>query len=251
MRRNIAVLLLSLSILAQGAPTLAEDLHVFCAASLTAPIKAAAAAFEAAAPGTAVVLNLAAQGALLRQMEQGAPADVLITADAVTMDQAIARGLVVPHSSRVVAGNALRLFARADGPQCPSSLAGLSAPAFARLGLGSPETTAIGAFVKKRLAAEGLWGTLQSRLALGESIKQITQYLARGEVDAAFLFDTEGPALGASAVPCLRLDAPGDFVYPAARTASPAAPGPADAFLAFLSGSAGQAVLASHGLTPP
>lgn len=227
------------------------DLRVSCAASLTRPMRAVCDAFAKAHPGVDVVLNLGSQGALLHQIEMGAPADVLLTADAMTMDQAAQKKLIVEKTRRVVAENALYLFVRTDGPACPKDLSGLADPAFVHVGLGEPRTTAIGAFVEKKLEAEGLWKKLEPKMALGETIKQITQYLARGETEAGFLFATEAPALGDAARACLRVDKPGDFVYPAARLSGAADPALADAFLAFLSGPEGRAILKKQGLVLP
>ena len=100
----VALFLLCSSVVAA-----AGDITVSAAASLGNAFKEAAQAFEAQHPGSKVLLNTAASGALLQQMAKGAPVDVFASADQETMDQAQAQGLVVAASRRDFARNTLLL----------------------------------------------------------------------------------------------------------------------------------------------
>ncbi|MBE0617023.1 MAG: molybdate ABC transporter substrate-binding protein, partial [Proteobacteria bacterium] len=98
----LALLVATVSGVAFGAQS---ELLVSAAASLTNAFGAMAPAFEAAHPGAAVTLNFAASGALLRQVDQGAPVDVFASADQETMDRAAGKGLLAPDSRKDFARN--------------------------------------------------------------------------------------------------------------------------------------------------
>src|SRR3954471_12686791 len=106
----------------------AADLTVSAAASLTDAFKEVGSAFEAAHPQTKVRLNFGASGALLQQIAQGAPVDVLATADHETMDEAARRRLVLAETRADFAANALVVVVPRDSSRLPASLADLAAP---------------------------------------------------------------------------------------------------------------------------
>jgi len=93
-------------------PAMAKDLLVSAAASLTNAFTEMKEPFEKAHPGTSLVLNFASSGALLKQMEQGAPVDVFASADQATMDKA--EKLMDPATRADFAGNSLVLIVPAD-----------------------------------------------------------------------------------------------------------------------------------------
>ncbi|NUN62775.1 MAG: molybdate ABC transporter substrate-binding protein, partial [Burkholderiaceae bacterium] len=114
---------------------LAGDITVSAAASLTNAFKDIAKGFEAARPGSKVLLNFGASGALLQQMAKGAPVDVFASADQETMDAAQQQGLVRAADRQDFVRNALVVIAPVDAKAPPAALKDLAAPGVARVAL--------------------------------------------------------------------------------------------------------------------
>lgn len=234
------------------APALAQaaDLTVSAAASLTDAFTVIKKAFEQANPGTTVVTNFAASGPLLRQIESGAPVDVFASADEKTMDQAAAKGLIVPATRRDFVRNALVLIQPADGKVALKSLADLTLPGVKRIALGNPETVPAGRYTKEALTNAKLWEALQPKLVPGESVRQTLDYIARGEVDAGFVFATDAKIAGAKVKLVAEAPTTTPVSYPIAVIAASKNP-KAKAFVDFVLSPAGQKILQEYGFKKP
>lgn len=243
-----ALVALLLATLAQVAP--AVELTVSAAASLTQAFRELGPRFEAIHPGTRVVLNFGASGALLQQIAKGAPVDVFASADQDTMDQAQAQGLLGPR--RVdFARNRLVLIVPADGRPLPASLDALRSPSVARIAVGLPASVPVGRYTQSVLEAAGLWSAVAAKRVGAQHVRQALDYVARGEVDAGFVYATDAALMPdkvrvAFAVPTAR-----PILYPVASLAGAAQPAAAAAFVDFLRGEEAQAVLARHGFGRP
>jgi molybdate transport system substrate-binding protein len=244
-RWALAALLLGASAWAQ-----AQTLTVSAAASLGDAMKAIAPLFEAHRPGVTLRFNLAASGVLLQQLAAGAPVDAFASADEETMDRAVAQKLVDPATRRVLATNTLLLVAPAG-----SRLAGLDAlagPGVRRIALGKPASVPAGRYAQQALEARGQWAALQPKLVPADNVRQVLDYVARGEVDAGFVYATDAATATASKV---RVVAPvaghAAIRYPVAVAADSRHAAAARAFVQFLASPAAQAVLRQQGFGAP
>jgi molybdate transport system substrate-binding protein len=237
---------LSVSIVAGAAAT---ELTVSAASSLTNALREIAPLYEAARPGAKVRLNFAASGALLQQINQGAPVDLFASADQETMDQAAKGGRVAQRRDFV--SNALVVVVPKASPRVPGTLADLAQPAFARIAIGLPASAPVGRYAKAALEAAELWTTLEPKLITAYNVRQALDYVARGEVDAAFVYATDAALLPDKVRVALTVATPRPIRYPIAVLAE--APHPADAedFVEFLFTSPAQAVLAKYGFGRP
>lgn len=255
--------------------THAASLTVSAASSLTNALREVAPLFEAAQPGTKVNLNFGASGALLAQATRGAPVDVFLSADAETMEQAVARGLVraaqrrdllantlvviVPAAAAGVPGTASaagRSRTSATGgtsppPRLPRRLEDLAGPGYARIAIGLPASVPVGRYTQAALEAARLWESLQPRMIGAQNVRQALDYVARGEVDAGFVYATDAALLPdkvrvAFAVPTAR-----PILYPVAPLAKAPNPALATRFVEFLFTPLAQAVFARHGFARP
>ncbi len=229
----------------------AGEVTVSAAASLTNALRELAPLFEAAHPGARVRLNFGASGALLVQLAKGAPVDVFVSADPETMDQAQAQGLVRPAQRRDLASNTLVVIVPAAGGKSPAALADLAQPAYARIAIGVPASVPAGRYAQAALEAARLWGAIEPKAIGAHNVRQALDYVARGEVDAGFVYATDAALMPdkvrvAFAVPTARR-----ILYPVAPLA--AAPNAAEGarFVDFLFTPAAQAVLAKHGFARP
>ena len=207
--------------------------------------------FEAAHPGTKVLLNFGASGALLAQIAKGAPVDVFASADQETMDQAVAQRRVDAPDRRDFVSNRLVLVVPASSARAPAALADLADTAFGRVAIGQPASVPAGRYARAALEKAGLWTSVAPRTIAAQSVRQALDYVARGEVDAAFVYATDAAIAPdrvriAFAVPT---DVP--IRYPIAALAKARNRAEAARFVDFVASDVARAVLAKHGFGTP
>lgn len=227
------------------------SITVSAAGSLVDVAKLLAARFEATHPGTTVRLNLGASGQLLQQIMQGAPVDVLATADAETMDRGIAEGVIEPSTRRAFARNEVVLVVPAAASVPVHRLADLARPAVARIAIGKPATVAAGRVAWRWLEQAGLAAAVQPRLVPSDTVRQALDYVARGEVDAAFVFRTDAGMQPGRVHLVPGAVAPDAVLYPAAVVSGSRQRAAARAFVDFLLSAEAQDLLARHGFARP
>src|SRR5690606_36188682 len=135
-----------------------------------------------------------ASGILLQQLRQGAPVDVFASADQVTMDQAHEQDLIDSATRRDFVRNTLVVIVprmAADTAVSASDLMALTQDGFQRIGLGKPDTVPAGRYSQQALQAANLWSTLAARFIYADSVRQVLDYVRRGEVDAGFVYGSD------------------------------------------------------------
>ncbi|MBI4804247.1 MAG: molybdate ABC transporter substrate-binding protein [Desulfovibrio sp.] len=244
-------MLLFTMVLGSSAEIWAQSVTVSGAASLTAAFTGIKQAFEKANPGFTVHTNFAASGALLAQIEAGAPVDVFASADQETMDRAQAKDLIVKESRKDFVANSLVLARPKTGGGKVTSLQDLSKPEVARIGMGQPETVPVGRYTREALMAAGLWDSLQQKLIFGNNVKQVLDYLTRAEVDAGFVFATDAMIAKDSVEMVAAIPTKSPVLYPLAIVQTSKDKQAAEAFVQFVLSSEGQAILAKYGFQKP
>ena len=252
-RRNpFALALLSLTLVVGMAhAACAQELIVSAAASLTDAFSDIEPAFENAHPGLDVIMNFASSGALYRQIEQGAPADVYASANPKWMNKAVESGYVDLSGVQVFARNSLVLAVPAENPAKVGSLADLSGDTVKSIGIGTPETVPAGQYAKGALEANGLYNTLKPKMIFGESVRQVLDYLKRGEIDCGFVYGTDAVKGGdqISIIEEIPLEKP--VTYPVAVLKEAADPDMAEAFVQFVCSEEGMKLLEGRGFKRP
>lgn len=229
----------------------AAELLVSAAASLTNAFTDIEAAYEKAHPGTDVVMNFAASGALYRQIEQGAPVDVYASANQKWMNSAVDNGFAVKESRVDFARNALVLAVPAANPAGVSSVKDLLGDKVTKVAIGTPKTVPAGQYAKGALEKMGLWEKLEPKYIYGESVRQVLDYLMRGEVDAGFVYGTDAVQGGKDVKTMTEVELEKPVTYPIATMKKAPNPEGAKEFLAFVLGSEGQKILSSYGFKRP
>jgi molybdate transport system substrate-binding protein len=228
----------------------AEEITVSAAVSLRGAFTDIGKTFEAANPGAKVVFNFGASGALLQQMAQGAPVDVFASADQKTMDQAAEKNLVTAGTRKNFAGNSLVLVVPAQSKAAVKGIRDLEKKDIARIAVGNPETVPAGRYTKAALTAAGKWDALSPRFILAENVRQVLDYVARGEVDAGFVYKTDAAlAKDKARVAADILGEP--VLYPVAVCAGAANKALAEKFAAFLLEKGARDILAGYGFVLP
>jgi molybdate transport system substrate-binding protein len=229
----------------------AADLTVSAAASLTNAFRELGPTFEAQNPGVKVQFNFAASGSLLQQIAKGAPVDVFASADQETMNLAQAQGLVKAAERRNFVSNTLVVIVPAQSSRVPHALADLTQPAYHRIAIGLPASVPVGRYSKGVLEKAGLWPAIEPKMIGAQSVRQALDYVARGEVDAGFVYSTDAGIMKNKVKMAFRVTTERPILYPIAPIA--ASPNHADAekFIAFVNSPQAQAVLAKYGFAKP
>jgi molybdate transport system substrate-binding protein len=225
-------------------------LTVFAAASLKNSLDAVDAAY-AKATGRAVTASYAASSTLARQIEQGAPADVFVSADSDWMDDAEKHGAIAPGTRADLLSNHLALIAPAG-----SRVALRIAPGFplartlgsGRLAMAGPEVPA-GRYGRQALTALGVWPEVEPKVVYGDSVRAALAFVDRGEAPLGVVYDTDAEIdPGVRIVALFPDDTHPRIVYPAALTRQASGPGAAD-YLRFLEGPQAAAIFRRFGFT--
>jgi molybdate transport system substrate-binding protein len=230
-----------------------KRLTVFAAASLQESLDAAAKLWTGRS-GQPVVVSYAGSSALARQIEQGAPADVFVSADREWMDHLQDRGLIDPATRTLLARNRLVLVAPSSSSAVVSLRAGELRAALGtdgRLALAETAGVPAGRYARQALQSLGLWTEVQDRLAESDNVRAALAYVARGEAPLGIVYATDArvePKVRVLVrIPSQHHEA---IVYPMARVASAEA-AHADGFLRFLAGPQARAVFARAGFEAP
>jgi molybdate transport system substrate-binding protein len=242
----LLVLLLFPSASAQGA-----ELTVSAAISLREGFQRIAREFEAAHPGYRLALNFASSGHLQRQIERGAPVDVFASAANRQMDALAKAKQLHPGSRKVFATNRLVLI-RPKKSGFVKSFATLGRDFRGRLVIGNPAHVPAGSYAKQLLESLGYWKSLQPKLVLSDHVRQVLDYVSRGEVDAGIVYRTD--ALNGKKRVHVVEEAPSGshkpIEYPIAIVAGTRHLDGAKAFLRFVIGERGQQILVRFGFGP-
>jgi molybdate transport system substrate-binding protein len=229
----------------------AQQITVSTAASLTDAFKELGPKFEASQPGSTVRFNFAASGVLLQQISQGAPVDVFASADQDTMDRAAAQKLITPESRKNFASNQLVLVEPAqDGPGL-TSLQDLARAGVRKIAIGKPATVPAGRYTQQTLTSAKLWTLLEPKLVQADSVRQVLDYVARGEVEAGFVYRTDAILFGNKVKIVLTPPGHTPVSYPIAVVSDSPQKAVAQKFVNFLSTDAAQQVLAKYGFGKP
>jgi len=168
-----------------------EELIVSAAASLSNAFVNIGNKFEDVNAGVKVIFNFAASGALLQQIDKGAPVDVFASADQKTMDQAQEKKLILADTRKNFVSNGLVLIVPKGAKLPIKDLKDLTLKEVSKISLGNPDSVPAGRYTQEALQNEGLWEPLSPKFINGESVRQVLDYVSRGEVDAGFVFSTD------------------------------------------------------------
>ncbi|NSX06153.1 molybdate ABC transporter substrate-binding protein [Cupriavidus gilardii] len=231
-------------------PAAAAELVISAAASLTNAFRAVATAYEQANPGTKLVLNFGASDVLMQQIVQGAPADVFASADQQAMDKAQAEHMIVPASRRDFAANALVMVEPVDSALKLASPRDLLRDDVRRVAFGNPASVPVGRYTRDALEDARLWQAVSAKGVPAQNVRQALDYVARGEVDAGFVFATDAAVMPSRVRVVAQVPTRTAITYPIAVTARSRHSAEAGRFVDFVLSAQGQALLARHGFRP-
>lgn len=229
-----------------------NELVVFAAASMKNALDEAAAGWAKETGKPAPKISYAASSVLAKQLEQGAPADLFLSADLEWMRYVEERGLVRPDTVSTLLVNRIVLIAPADSPLRLALQPGVdlaSALGDSRLAMGQVDSVPAGKYGKAALEKLGVWETVKDKLAQAENVRAALLLVSRGEAPLGIVYKTD-----AAADPKVRIVAtfPEEthppIVYPVALTKEARLPA-ASAFLTYLQGLEARRAFEKQGFT--
>ncbi|MUT68707.1 molybdate ABC transporter substrate-binding protein [Paenibacillus sp. NEAU-GSW1] len=139
-----------------------------------------------------LLFNYGASGALQQQIEQGAPADLFLSAAAKNMNALVEQELIVPDSAADLLKNELVIIVPKDAGRKLASISDVMQ--VKKLAIGIPETVPAGSYAKEALEYAGLWNELEERTVQAKDVRQVLQYVETGNADAGFVYKTDAMA---------------------------------------------------------
>lgn len=253
-RSWLALLTAAVLTLAAGtAPAAAQsrDVLVFAAASLKNALDEIAAQWQRES-GKKAAISYAASNTLIKQIEQGAPADIFISADLDWMDYGQQKNLIKPDTRSNLLGNRLVLVAPKDSNISANIQPGFDLAALlkgGRLAMGNVDAVPAGKYGKAALEKLGAWDGIKDKIAQAESVRAALLLVARGEAPLGIVYQTD-----AASDPTVKIvgtfpeNTHPPIIYPIALTKESTSPD-ASAFLNFIRSPAARPIFERQGFT--
>jgi molybdate transport system substrate-binding protein len=243
---SVACILLSSSGFAQAET---QGITVSAAISLKNAFEELGRAYETEGGKNRVFFNFGASGNLAGQIEGGAPADVFASASEKYMDDLDNKGLLLQGTRSDFAANGVVLIVPAGSKKIPLSFEGLEKKPVRQIAVGNPESVPAGRYAVEVLTYYALLPVIKDKLVYGENVRQVLDYVARGEVDAGIVYSTDAAIrskeVKIAAVAPEKSHRP--VVYPIAVIRGTKNEAAARAFVSFVLSPEGKRVLKKYG----
>ena len=224
-------------------------LTISAAISLTDALEEIKAIYEANHP-VELSFNLGSSGKLAQQIQQGAPADVFISANQDWMDTLEAEEEIISDTRDDITGNQLVLITGKDATIDYSSFHDIDTADIDQLAIGNPESVPAGKYTEQTLKNLDLWDTMESKFVLAKDVRQVLTYVETGNADIGFVYESD--ALSSDKIKILAAAETGmhdPIIYPGAVIADSPHVKEAKAFMEFMATDTAQHILAKHGFT--
>ncbi|MDY8094396.1 molybdate ABC transporter substrate-binding protein [Paenibacillus polymyxa] len=167
------------------------ELTISAAASLTDALKEIQHSYESTHTGTKLNFNFGGSGALEKQIEQGAPSDLFLSASKKNLKSLVDQQLIESNKQKTWLTNELVAVIPADGTMDIASVTDLTKREVKKVAIGIPESVPAGNYAQEALTKAKLWDTLQSKLVQAKDVRQVLQYVETGNADVGFVYKTD------------------------------------------------------------
>jgi molybdate transport system substrate-binding protein len=228
-----------------------SKLLVSAAASLKDVMQEVNTLYQQSQPGVNISYNFGASGALQQQIEQGAPADIFISAGKRQMDALEQKGLLVPGTRSNLANNRLVLVVPKNSTSI-TSFNTLADPKVKRISIGEPRSVPAGQYAQQVLQKLKLWDKLKPKLVFANNVRQVLATVESGNADAGLVYATDAKISKQVKVAVTADDKyHSPIVYPMAVLKRSKNVDSAKEFVQFLSSEQAKAVLGKYGFVVP
>ncbi|AWB46848.1 molybdate ABC transporter substrate-binding protein [Paenibacillus sp. CAA11] len=167
------------------------ELTISAAASLKDSMEQLSETYEKSHTDVHLVFNYGASGSLQKQIEQGAPADIFISAGNKQMQALVDQGLIEAKDSSVLLRNELVLIVPKSSSQTPATLDDLKGESTKLIAMGDPDAVPAGNYTKESLESNKLWDTLKPKMVFAKDVRQVLTYVETGNADAGFVYKSD------------------------------------------------------------
>ncbi len=223
------------------------EIMVSAAASMKDSLTEIQKAYAQKKPEVKLTINFGGSGTLQQQIEQGAPADLFISAGKAQMDALEQKNLLFKDSRIDLLGNDLVLVTGKDNSKV-TSLEDLTKPIVGQISIGTPESVPVGKYAQEALTNLKLWDALKPKFVLAKDVTQVLNYVETGNVDAGLVYQSD--AQGSTKVKVVTIvpaSSHKPIVYPAAVISATKNKQVAEDFLKYLQSSDAQKVFVNYG----
>jgi molybdate transport system substrate-binding protein len=245
--RGVALLVLA-ALICACCSSAQTTLTISAAASLKDAIGETEAAYKQSNANVELINNFGSSGTLAAQIDQGAPADVFLSAAPKPMDDLESKGLIVAGTRRNLLRNTLVLIAPFDSKL--RDFQGLADSSIRVIALGDPASVPAGQYGRQTLAALHLLDKLNAKFVLARDVRQVLTYVETGNADAGLVYATDALASTKVRVVAAAPDSAHDpIVYPAAVVKGSRSEEAARRFVEYLGSQAARSIFVKHGFT--
>ncbi len=241
-----------LSLAAQAQKTDTTTVTIFAAASLKTALDSAAAAYEKST-GNKAVISYAGSSALAKQIEQGAPADIFISADLDWMDYVAKAKLIDDATRSNLLGNTLVLVAPASSTatlKIAKDFGLAAALGDGKLAMANVKSVPAGKYGSAALKKLGVWDAVEPKVAQADNVRAALALVATGEAPFGVVYQTDATAEPkVKVVDTFPEDSHAPIIYPIAVIAASKSADAAKAFIAYLKSADAQAIFTKQGFT--
>ena len=201
-RRKLLVLIataLATLLLAIGLPTVTSspvsaqsnnNLLISAAASLKEALEELKPLYQQSKPNVNINYNFGSSGALQQQIEQGAPADIFISAAKKQVDALEQKGLLVPGTRNIIAKNRLVLVVPKNAVGV-TSFYSLKDAKVKKIAIGEPRSVPAGQYAQQVLEKLKIWSEIKSKLVFANNVRQVLASVESGNADAGLVYITD------------------------------------------------------------
>ncbi|NMA69048.1 MAG: molybdate ABC transporter substrate-binding protein [Desulfitobacterium sp.] len=230
-----------------GTTSNSGELIVSAAASLKESMDDIKEKYSEINPGIKLTFNFGGSGTLQQQIEQGAPADLFISAGKPQMDALIEKDLMVKDSVTSLLVNELVLVVGKDNTEI-QTIDDLTSVNVVQIGIGTPESVPAGRYAQEALTYLELWEELQPKYVMAKDVNQVLNYVETGNTEAGIVYKSDAQNSDkAKIVTTFPAESHAPIIYPAGIVAATQNQQAAEEFLEFLQGSEAQEIFAQYG----
>ncbi len=223
------------------------ELIISAAASLKDSMSDIEAKYAEVNPDAKLTFNFGGSGTLQQQIEQGAPADLFISAGKSQMDALVEKDLMVKESVSFLLANDLVLAVGTENSEI-QNIEDLTKETVLQIGIGTPESVPAGKYAKEALNSLGFWDTLQPKFVMAKDVSQVLNYVETGNTEAGIVYKSDAlRSEKAKIVATFPADSHAPIIYPAGIVSATKNQEATEEFLEFLHGPEAQEIFAQYG----
>jgi molybdate transport system substrate-binding protein len=191
MKKWISLLLILLLVGCSNPSDEKITLTISAAASMKDVLRSIEKQYETKHPSVQLLFNFASSGTLQKQIEQGAPVDLFISASPTVFKDLKRKGLIMPRQNHHLVYNELVLITSKTLKTSIHSSHDLTSQNVKTIATGIPETVPAGAYAKQWLETVHVWGKIQKKLVFAKDVREVLTYVQSGNAEAGIVYKTD------------------------------------------------------------